>query len=395
MFLRNWPAVRATIASSVLGVALAALPVRFATADNYAGRIPLMDMSPGQTYFGYPGGLYPSCTNVLTGGHLAGGLRMALQIRPLDSSGQPSAQGRIVLLSIGMSNTSQESSAFAPLFDAYADRNPRVTFINGAQGGQTAAIISNPNATFWNVVDQRLAQAGLTPLQVQAVWYKQANANPTSGFPAYADTLRDQSIAIMQIIKTRYPNTRIVYVSSRIYGGYAETPLNPEPYAYESGFAMKWLVEEQIAGNPALNFDPRWGPVRAPFVQWGAYPWADGLLPRSDGLTWVRGDFAADGTHPSQQGANKVAGLLLDFFAASPTSRIWFLRAELQQVLGDLNCDRTWSAFDIDAFLLALTDPAAYRAAFPGCDRHNADCNQDGAVNAFDIDAFVGLLLAD
>jgi hypothetical protein len=61
-------------------------------------------------------------------------------------------------------------------------------------------------------------------------------------------------------------------------------------------------------------------------------------------------------------------------------------------LLGDLNCDGVLNAFDIDPFVLALTDELAYAGAYPDCDRNLADCNQDGAVNAFDIDPFVELL---
>ncbi len=60
--------------------------------------------------------------------------------------------------------------------------------------------------------------------------------------------------------------------------------------------------------------------------------------------------------------------------------------------LGDLNCDTLVNAFDIDPFVLALTDPAGYAAAYPDCDIRLADLNDDGAVNAFDIDPFVALL---
>ncbi|MGE0481317.1 MAG: hypothetical protein AB7Q17_12680 [Phycisphaerae bacterium] len=59
---------------------------------------------------------------------------------------------------------------------------------------------------------------------------------------------------------------------------------------------------------------------------------------------------------------------------------------------GDLNCDRFVNNFDIDPFVLALVDPAAYAAAFPNCDRLRADINNDGAVDNFDIDPFVELL---
>lgn len=62
---------------------------------------------------------------------------------------------------------------------------------------------------------------------------------------------------------------------------------------------------------------------------------------------------------------------------------------------GDMNCDTIVNAFDIDAFVLALTDPAEYTFQFPTCDHLRADTNCDGQVNAFDIDPFVMLLVED
>ncbi|MGE0480866.1 MAG: FG-GAP repeat domain-containing protein [Phycisphaerae bacterium] len=61
-------------------------------------------------------------------------------------------------------------------------------------------------------------------------------------------------------------------------------------------------------------------------------------------------------------------------------------------LLGDLNCDGVVNNFDIDPFVLAISDPAAYAATFPGCDRRNADADGNGLINNFDIDPFVALL---
>lgn len=60
---------------------------------------------------------------------------------------------------------------------------------------------------------------------------------------------------------------------------------------------------------------------------------------------------------------------------------------------GDLNCDDAIDNFDVDPFVLALTDTAAYRDAQPNCDWMLADLNNDGLVNNFDIDPFVELLI--
>lgn len=59
---------------------------------------------------------------------------------------------------------------------------------------------------------------------------------------------------------------------------------------------------------------------------------------------------------------------------------------------GDANCDGLLNNFDIDPFVLALSDAAAYAAAFPNCDLSRADMNGDGRVNNFDIDPFIACL---
>jgi hypothetical protein len=73
---------------------------------------------------------------------------------------------------------------------------------------------------------------------------------------------------------------------------------------------------------------------------------------------------------------------------------IWGLVPEIPYPAGDLNCDGSVDNFDINPFVLALTDAAAYHAAFPNCDINNADVNGDGAVDNFDINPFVELLTA-
>jgi hypothetical protein len=59
---------------------------------------------------------------------------------------------------------------------------------------------------------------------------------------------------------------------------------------------------------------------------------------------------------------------------------------------GDLNCDGSINFGDINPFVLALTDPAAWQAAYPGCPPENGDINIDGLVDFGDINPFVALL---
>src|SRR5262249_31342924 len=168
-------------------------------------------------------------------------------------------------------------------------------------------------------------EAGVTPAQVQVVWIKQADRGPREGFPKYAQKLEGELEKIVQLLPTRFPNVKLVYLSSRTFAGWATTRLNPEPYAYESGFSVKWLIEKQLKGEAALNYDPKKGDVKAPWLSWGPYLWANGSKKRADGFFYEEADFVAgDRTHPSQAGQLKVARQLLNFFKTDSTAKMWF-----------------------------------------------------------------------
>jgi hypothetical protein len=55
-------------------------------------------------------------------------------------------------------------------------------------------------------------------------------------------------------------------------GRIMEFALSPEPHAYETDFAVKWTIADQIQGKPGLNLDPVKGAVRAPWIAWGRTP---------------------------------------------------------------------------------------------------------------------------
>jgi Cu/Ag efflux protein CusF/lysophospholipase L1-like esterase len=291
---------------------------------------PLTEMGT-EVYQGYKGGLYPGGKNQRPAAHEKAGLSLAKGVQPLDADGKPHADGKIVLLSVGMSNTTQVFSAFKRLADADAAKNRRLVIVDGAQGGMTALRIQDPEnpkggAQFWSTVDKRLETAGVSRAQVQAVWIKEADAGPTQGFPKYAQTLQAELAKIVQLFPKRFPNVKLAYLSSRTYGGYAKTPLNPDPYAFESGFSVKWLIEDQIKGEPGLNYDAAKGSVTAPWLSWGPYLWANGTTKRADGFFYEESDFGSDGTHPSPAGQQKVARLLLDFFKNDSTTKGWFTK---------------------------------------------------------------------
>jgi hypothetical protein len=300
----------------------------------------LSDMGPGEMYKGHEGGLYPRGASVRPAEHEAAGIALASQVQPLDHDGHPSPDGKVVLLGVGMSNGMQAMSGFLRAAAAAKDRiDPRVVIVNGCNGGMTADKIQHLNGGrsyppdprfvfYWQYVDNKLSEAGATRAQVQAVWVKEADPGPDEGWPGYAQKLQGELARIMTLMHGRFPNLKLVYLSNRTYGGWARARLNPEPYAYETGFAVKWLIEQQLKGDPALNFDPRRGAVTSPWLSWGPDLWANGTTPRRDGYHYVEGDLRGDdGTHESVQGQDKVGRQLLKFYSTDTTSRGWFTRA--------------------------------------------------------------------
>ena len=288
------------------------------------GRVPLNDLGPG-LYLGVPGGLYPGGVNTRPAAHQAAGLAIANAIVPLDTLGVPDpVNGRVLLISIGMSNATQEFSRFVVKSNADALRRSTTRVVDCAIGGQAANVIDDPAVPYWDSVATRLRGRGFSPAQVQVAWIKEADAGPTGTFAVSSESLAVHLARIVRILKVECPNVKLAYFTSRIYAGYATTMLNPEPYAYESAFAVRQVIEKQLAGDPTLNYDPGAGPVQAPWLAWGPYLWADGLSARSDGLTWACSELAADGTHPAPAGQLKVADSLLAFFRWDDTTAPWY-----------------------------------------------------------------------
>ena len=212
---------------------------------------------------------------------------------------------------------------------------------------------------------------GYTEAQVQAIFIKAADKFPQCDLnhrycnaPITLPDAYQMEIYLGDIVRylkccevnginqgrPRYPNLQQVFVTSRIYGGYANGQLyepceNPEPFAYEGGFAVQRLIVDQI--NQVALYP---GPVQydyagevdysvAPWIDWGPYLWASGGNPRNfDGLYWCGGvpqgrctannfdvrqgdtttpllqiEYPGDYTHPNAFGIQKVGNLLVNF----------------------------------------------------------------------------------
>ncbi|MGH2725371.1 MAG: hypothetical protein ACRDKS_00175 [Actinomycetota bacterium] len=308
--------------ATALALAAPILPPAAIAADcgnTSEGFKALTDLGGG-TYQGEQGGLYPGGANKRPSAHTAEGISLAKgQVVPRKANGAVDAKnGKLVFLSVGMSNTEAEFKEFIKRANADSSKSKRVVVVNGAQKGKEAGEVAKAERGYWDEVDARLAAAGVTPAQVGAIWMKETDGSPSLPFKEYIAKLENDFATIVQIAKDRYPNMWVTYVSTRVYGGYAVTDVSPEPWAYQDGFAAKGLIERQLSGQLPI------GSNAAPWLSWGPYMWADGTKGRADGLKWFCGDFQEDGVHPSRSGTEKVANLLLNFLHTDATAKIWY-----------------------------------------------------------------------
>ena len=303
--------------------------ISFNVPNTTTPMVALTDLGTG-TYQGSQAGLYPNGSNVRPASHDADGVTFAQGIQPLDSNGNPSPTGKYVLLAVGESTAQNEFNRFLPIANADPTKNPKLVIVNGGQGGATPNNFTSSTSVYWNMVlNNYLPQNGVTANQVVAIWMEDVDGIAKGTFPTDIATLQTEYETIMQTMHTLFPNLKLMYFSSRVYAGYSNgvgKPPNPEPYAYEMSFAVKWAIQDQLNGNANLNYNPNNGPVVAPWMSWGPYYWSNGMLGRTDGLVWDCEDFSSDGTHPSSTfGQLKVASQLLNFLKTDATTTPWYL----------------------------------------------------------------------
>ncbi|MBZ5719952.1 MAG: hypothetical protein LAO03_06185 [Acidobacteriia bacterium] len=320
----------------------------FAFTQNF-NATPVTDFQPGQLYLGtFPGFLYEG-SNSPPADHDSDGRAAAARVQPLDRQGHPSSRGKIAVVGIGFSNWTDEfcdqqnGQCYSQSLLGVAAKDPQVNhttlvLVDCAKPGQGADRWLDDSFRNYSYCLSQLQKAGVTEAQVQVILYKDANFHPSQALTA-RDVCSPTSRAdacmyeyfvgqTARFIKGRYPNVQQMFLHSRIYGGYAKPhTLNPEPFAYEYGFATKWLIEAQIVQLRTGLIDPTAGDLSysaAPWIAWGPYFWASGTIPRKDGLTWVITDFSrSDFTHPDDSAIAKVSRMMLDFYLLSPYAP-WF-----------------------------------------------------------------------
>lgn len=295
------------------------------------------------------GGLYGGGSNNIPSAHYQKVVESTNAIVPRDVNGNPdSVNGKVCMVAIGMSNTRREFNVFISRADSDSEKSPRVQLVNTAQESMVASswakrsVPTQQNPDPWEGTRgfvERIASAGCSPAQVQAAWIKLTNANPDQpgreDFPIYSEEMYRDMTKVVTYLR-QYSNVKVAYLSTRMYGGYSLIPLSPEPSVFESSFAMRWLIQDQMGdhqSNTSLATSVPYTDVtydNAPTLVWGPYFWANGLVSRNGNdplignLTWTCNDMVDDGVHPADSAKDKISGFLLSYFKTDPLAKSWF-----------------------------------------------------------------------
>lgn len=295
---------------------------------THMGFVPITEIGSGLYLGAAQGGLYPGGSNERPASHTAAGLEAAQRVVPVD--------GQVCLISIGMSNTGMKWNRFMQNgFPSIEGRNPAVVVANGAVGSNPVDTTADPSHGVWNTIDSQLADSGCTPDQVRVAWVLHAERGPSEDFMTEAARFEADLRATLVNMNDHFANLEMVYLSSRSYAGYGDKNNNPEPYAHQTAFVVKWVIEAQIEGtDPELSLD-----AGMPWLSWGPYLWADGLgaddqlggipgrvIP-DDGMEYECSDFSdSDGIHPGQGMLIKASDQLVEFFSTDETAAAWLLQ---------------------------------------------------------------------
>ena len=256
-------------------------------AIDYTDPVALPSLAT-DTYLGVQGGLYPGGSNFMP---------PAYQVDVDAAIAQLNADSNINFLCVGMSNLAHTCGEMIERA-ATADVNPAVTIGNGGRPGRAIQAYdgSSPDSVY-----TQFKYTNMSPGAVDVVVFFNAWGNPSGSFPTYLAQMTQAVREVYSNIQQAYPNVKLIYFVSREYAPPWAVSLNPNPYAYQDGFAYKHVIEERI--NDTLTGVP---------VAWGPYQYDE---------SWPDSYFRQpDGVHLSPAGLDVAGQLWLDFFM----TQSWF-----------------------------------------------------------------------
>lgn len=232
--------------------------------------------------------------------------------------------GKIVMVAVDASSMATEAETLATYINQgklSGEVNPLLTFINLAQPAKDINDWTNPErgqyATVWNTVNNVLAQNGLSTSDVQIALVKFEDLLDPATDPGRITRMFWQFVTCAQVLKTKFPNLSRCYLIGRSYMPTTD-PKFGEPLCAYNEQSVKMVVQEQIAGNPFLDYTV------------GIVPWisdvinlyTDNYAARIDGYYRTPDSYKNDKVHPNTIGDEQVATYIYnalwqytDFFA--------------------------------------------------------------------------------
>ncbi|MBK6730983.1 MAG: hypothetical protein IPG60_08455 [Bacteroidetes bacterium] len=289
--------------------------------------IPLADLK-NDTFNNYNGGKYPNGQNAIPLAHYKKGIQLFNAIFPIDINGHiDSINGKIGFMILGFSTAAMTGNVFK-LICTMKDLDPHLTIGIGAQGGMDINAMLDEGSGYWRKAILDLSNVGLSNAQIQLIWISTGDMQSASlEFPKQSIALADKYHTLLLMIKQKYPNIKIVFLSDRTFAGYIDNngpQLLAEPTAYYTSWAVKFLIERQLQSLTDYTYSD------IPFIDWGPMLWTNGETGDSYNYKWDCDDAAKGGIHPTAKGRSKEAIRLYNFFSNHPYTKQWFTSPQSQ-----------------------------------------------------------------
>jgi len=253
-----------------------------AEKQSVVGNIPLNDPE-FFTYNGLSSGLYPWGNDLIDNQYNTNYLAVSSSIQPLNKEGVPGSKAKTVILGIGGSQAYRLFSGIRNAWSSDPGFGKKLVFANAGTGGKDLPDIIETNASYWKRVIKVLDSNKVNNLQVQVIFIVEDDFINRDTTIQRAHTINGQFQTLLNTIREKFPNVKLVLFADRGYSGYSTLSKYDEPKGYLNGWAVKLVAEDYINGNiPSV-----------PFVNWYEYYWANGEEPRWDGLTYLISDFEA------------------------------------------------------------------------------------------------------
>lgn len=278
------------------------------------GPVPLNDPELF-TYNGLQSGLYPWGNEPQDNAFESNYMAACGLVKSLSDNNLVAAQNKVVVLGIGGSNPGIIFDGFIHAQQNDPGFGQNLLFLNGGIESQDFSNLLNPQDNYWSQMTNLLSSNHVSASDVSVIFCIEDNLSLRDTSFQRALDLKANYISLLDIIRDKFPNCKLMLLGDRGYSGYSTDPKHQEPVGYLNGWAVKMVIADYI--NNAL---PQY-----PVVNWLDYYWANGETPRWDGLTYSETDFhAPDYVHFTQEKADALAASTHARLKADPGASLWY-----------------------------------------------------------------------